>query len=264
MLKKSALLFLSMFIISCSEKSISEEKISKSFNVSLDKAYDQVSVDELITLNIESEEPLSQISWIRDKVTTTLYIDDSQVKKNFTLYFQFPTIGEQNVKLKFISNSEKTVEKDLKFNVVRGNTVQITGVTINSFDNINESWDPEFANESNERFADIGIALTKTFMTGFNKKEYSGRLWYVSDIHENQKDLNWNWEDENLFVNVNSYIEFGISDDDGGNIGQNLLGDYISLPINLREYQDTRPSSISIIKNDIDLDVTFYLDWPED
>ena len=74
--------------------------------------------------------------------------------------------------------------------------------------------------------------------------------------------MTWNLSQENLYVNPNALIHFGLADDDGGGVGQDLLlGPPFEKEINLAQYSSSKPNSITLEDASINLDVDFAVEW---
>lgn len=263
------LLFLSFFSLfsSCSPESTSEtdepEK-EKTFEVDLITDSYQLEVDKMAVITVDSELPLYEVSQIWEDGERSLSAGNpgENLLSDLKLYFRFSGTGTKNIHLEFTSVDGITVTKDLEFQVSRGQTVRIMKVVVNSFYNIDETWDPEFAETDEERLADVVFAFEKLQHFNFTKNELSMGGFHLSDVRENQEDLVWDLSGQELYLDPLNQLNFGLADVDDGNLAQNLLLDYPSKNIRLRDYLDTRPESISLTDETIDLDVTIYLEWP--
>ena len=132
---------------------------------------------------------------------------------------------------------------------------------VNDFYDKGTTWDPEFSNTDPNRLADVSFSLSKPHIDLFSGQRFKA-LWYKSTVKENQGDLNWNLSQENLYVNPNALIHFGLADDDGGGVGQDLLlGPPFEKDINLSQYSNTQPSNITLEDSSINLEVSFGLEW---
>lgn len=262
---KKSLLLLSLILILFSCSSETSETIDKgeiqSFDVQLDATTLNPEVDELVTIQVQSDQPLKEFSWISENVVRTHSGMGSDLDPDFPLYFQFASTGPKEVNLSFTSTSNKVTTKKLNFDVKKGNTVQIIGFRINSFWKIGDSWDPEFSEDNEERLADIALGFSKLMLFNFTQTEKSFGVWYISPVHNNESSLEWDLESENLHLNPDRPLGFGISDDDGGNISQNLLIDRIYLDVDLSQYKEAQPSSIDFSNAEEEIDITIFLNW---
>ena len=65
-----------------------------------------------------------------------------------------------------------------------------------------------------------------------------------------------------MYVNPNALIHFGLADDDGGGVGQDLLlGPPFEKEINLAQHSSSQPNSITLEDTSINLDVDFAVEW---
>ncbi len=249
-----------LILFSCSSETTEEEE-TISFDVQLEAATLNPEVDEQVTILVQSNQSLKEFSWISENVVRTHSGMGTALDRDFPLYFQFASTGPKEVNLSFTSTSNVVTTKKLIFDVKKGNTVQITGFRINSFSKMGDSWDPEFDENNEERLADISFGFSKLMLFNFTKTENSFGIWYISPIHKNESSLEWDLESENLLLNPDRPLRFGLSDDDGGNISQNLLIDRISLDNDLSQYKEAKPSSIDFINTEEEIYITLYLRW---
>lgn len=261
---KKYLSWISMILIisSCTPESDPIEIEKKSIKVDLHASSLTLEVDEMATVTIDSDTPLKEVAWIAEDFTKTrTAMTGESLPADMELFFQFPNPGIYLIPLKFTGTNGETVRKQLQFEVIRGNTVQITGINVNNFFGKGESWDPEFSEDDPQRLADLILALEKIHQTDFTKKEYSKGTWYISEVHENESSLSWDLSEEQLFLNPLFGFHLGLGDVDEGNIGQNLLVNLPSYFIDLRIEMENKPESVSLIDESVDLDITIFLDW---
>src|SRR5690606_6781400 len=247
-------------LFSCSSDATAEAEILP-FVVQLQASALNPTVDELVKIQVQSEQLLKEISWHSENVVRTHSGMGTALERDFPLYFQFASTGMKVVNLSFTNMNDEVTSKELIFEVKKGNTVQITGFRINSFGKMGDSWDPEFPQNSEDRLADIMFGFSKLMLFNFTKPENSFGTWYISPVHKNESSKEWHLENENLFINPDRPLRFGISDDDGGNIGQNLLIDRSHLDLDLSQYKEEKPSSIDYSHTEEEVDITLFLNW---
>jgi hypothetical protein len=182
---------------------------------------------------------------------------------SLTLYVNTANIGviTYSIRVADANDNQKTATSTLSFTVEKGNAVHIQEVLVNDFYDKDTTWDTEFSSTDPNRLADVFFALSKPHIGLFSGQKIKV-LWYKSAVKENQGDLNWNLSQENLYVNPNALIHFGLADDYGGGIGQDLLlGPPFEKDINLSQYSNAQPSNVTLEDSSINLDVDFGLNW---
>ncbi len=88
----------------------------------------------------------------------------------------------------------------------------IKAIVVDSFKNINGSWDPEYTNDNINRLADLKFLLRKKFISTsfYGKLESSTQNWYFSELLENQGNLTWDLNDKSLYIDPNSRFSFDL------------------------------------------------------
>lgn len=172
-----------------------------------------VVVDDLVTVQLTSSEPIKIIEVSSDNINFSGFnVNDIT---STTLYFTFDIVGTQTKYIRFTNTKDyKSVTKTITFNVIRNNTIRIKGVKVNSFYNINQTWDPEFSATDPNRLADIYVAFGKDQLINFKTNTFSYQKWYYSAVKENQGDLTWDFTNESLYFRQNSIIQFSLADYD--------------------------------------------------
>lgn len=253
-----------LFLTSCSTESVTIPEVTpESLDVKLTPSSLSLGVDEMAVVEVESSGSLQEVVWKGEGVTRSISAFELQgLGSNLELFFQFPRVGSYPVNLEFTDVHGVTLQKQLVFNVQRGNTVQITKIEVHNYLDKGNSWDPEFSDENPERLADIVLALEKTMSFNFSKKEFSTGSWFISEVHKNESSFTWELMTEKLYVNPLNSFHFGLADEDEGGMAQNLMLDYPTRFVDLRPYMEERPASIDFNVESIGLEVTFHLDWP--
>lgn len=257
----AAVLVIALFTACSAEVNSPTEERPGVFEIFLNPSSLNLAVDETAIVDVDSEAPLREVKWKWEGGERAHQaMSGSSLDKNLKLYFQFPFPGNHPVLLEFTDLDGKLSSKQLNFNVSRGNTVQITKIEVQSFYDMGNVWDPE-AGEQNA-LADLIFILLKQQHTGFVSNTYSSGSWYVSEVHENESSLSWDLTEKQLFLDPHAGFSFGLEDRDESNMGQNLLLNHHSYSINLTDKIEARPETVTLIDEEVDLHVTFHLDWP--
>lgn len=253
-----------LFVILAACSSTSNDSMKETptqFDVNLKPSSLTLDVDETAVVKVESENSLSEVKWVRENGSVSISaFDGEKLDTGLQLYFQFPFPGTFPVNLEFKDSNGKTISEKLTFEVLAGNTVQITKIEVLSFYDMGKEWDPEATGE--EKLADIVWALEKPRQVGFSKDELRTGNWFVSEVHTNESSLTWDLENQNLYFNPMFMPDFGLADVDEGGLGQNLLLDRPSYKIDLRNMLAEKPASFTLIDEKVDLHIVFSLKWP--
>lgn len=225
-----------------------------------------LSIDEIVPFEIKTNRPFGSINYSTDNFTTSKTVSKSQGDSfgtNLTLYVDTANFGNITYSIQLVdaNDNQKTATNTLSFTVEKGNALHIKEVLINNFYDKDNTWDTEFSDTDPNRLADVFFSFSKPHIDIFTGQRFKA-LWYKSAVKENQGDLNWNLSQENLYVNPNALIHFGLADDNGGGVGQDLLlGPPFEKDINLSQYSNAQPSNITLEDSSISLDVDFGLEW---
>ena len=254
---------LTFLLASCSSDPNSpNEETPVKFEVELTPSSLLLDVDETAVVSFESDTPLSEVTWVRENSSTSYSASDGEtIEENIQLYFQFSFPGTYPVHLEFKDLNGKVLEKELSFEVVPGNTVKISAIEVVNFYDQGNAWDPETAGE--DQLADLIFALEKAHQQGFIKDELRKTIWFISEVHENESSLSWDLSAEDLYINPIFGFDFSLGDVDEGGMSQNLLVDRFSYKIELREKMETRPETVELIDEAVDLHIIFHLEWPQ-
>lgn len=265
MLKKSLFLCFLTICLSCSPDSLNEGVSEvEAFDVSFLSNGNEVFVDIPFQVKVQSSEPINDITRIFENSSQgiTAGMPGTVLDEKFlTLNLHFDTIGKQEVKLEFTSISGKKTSKVLSFDVIRGNAVKVIGFKINSFYNMNGTWDSEYANDDPNRLADIIFSFQKLSTAHFSEPKQNMGYWYLSPIYPNQQQIEWDLSKEELYISDRSIMEIGIGDDDGNGIGEDLTRSHPALQIRLNDYRDTKPNTINLSNTESAIDVSVELEW---
>ena len=147
-------------------------------------------------------------------------------------------------------------------NVTHGNALKIAGMQVTSFDNINNTWDPEYAPTDVNRLADVYFGFNTGQLSNCFDNTTISKLWYKSTIKQNQGDLTWDLASANLYINPNRDITFGLVDQDTPPLGQSLIP---NLPdyriISFANYLSTKPTTITYSFPDANLSFIMTVEW---
>ena len=270
LMKKIILVTLSIILFACSssddsnESNESNDNNNSNFSIKLTGKTSNV-IDETIAIDVTGNENIMTIQASLDDFQTTILdrtISPQGFSTKTTLYFSFDDLGSKTINIKAFNSKGDAITKDFTTTIDRGNTVKINSVKVISFSNINGTWDSEFANNDINRLADVLFNLRKP-KVGITENTFNFQNWFKSEVKENQGDLTWGVSSENLYLNPQFSLQFSTGDDDGGGIAQDImLGPPFEREITFQEHIATKPSTITLKVDDIDLEVEFTLEWP--
>lgn len=267
-MKSLKLLFsaLLLFNISCSTNSNNNDDdiITDTLVTEIVISGNQFEIDKPISFDVVSNQNLNEISISYNNWESSfgqLAFDESGLGLSKTVFTSFDKLGTKTIYVRTKNLDNEIDETEFQIEIIRGASIKIKRVNVISFSNINGSWDPELSGD--DELADLKFAFTKNVITGsFDSMEYSVKTWYISEVLINQGGLTWDLNNEELYIDPNLIFAFGLGDDDGGGIGQDLLlGPPFEIPYYLQEVMNEEPSSVTLINEDIDLEVEFELEW---
>ena len=255
-------------MLSCSSdpSEITETENEVSFEVSLTPSSEFAIVDKPFSIKVNSTSEIHEIKQIFENGSLSVGGDgqngviDSQFQ---TLHYQLPNVGVETMNYIFTDINGKEITKSFEVIVTKGDAVQITGLKINSFYNIHQTYDEQYPENDPERLADIIFAFSKAFSWNFSTEDIGKGRWYLSEVYPNEEKLEFDLRDEQLFIAPYANFEVGIGDHDEGGVGSDLARDPSGMTVNLYPLQNEKPSEIHIIKEEADVDITVYLEWPE-
>lgn len=268
-MKKLKFLFITIALLnfSCSSDSnnSNEEDITENLlEIDIEISGNQFEVDKPISFNIISNQNINEVcvsfdNW--DNFSCLAALDDSGLGFSKTIYTSFDQLGLKTINTRITNLDNEIEEETFQIEIIKGSSVKINRINLISFSNINGTWDPEFS--GNDALADLKFALVKTYITtSFDTMEFDSKTWYISDVLMNQGNLTWDLSQEELYIDPNLNFGFGLGDNDGGGIGQDLLlGPPFEITYSLQDFINEQPNSATLIKEDIDLEVEFELVW---
>ncbi|NMH89891.1 hypothetical protein [Flavivirga algicola] len=265
-MKETILVTMFVILSACSSSDDSNKPNDNNSNFLIELTGKATNViDETIAVDIKGNENIMTLQASLDDFQTTL-LDRTITPLGFgsstTLYFSFDNVGEKTIYIKAINNKGDETLKSFTTNVTRGGAVKINSVKVISFSNINGTWDSEFSNNDVNRLADLLFNLQKPEV-GITENTFGFQNWFKSEIKENQGDLTWDVSSENLYLDPQFSLRFSMGDDDGGGIAQDImLGPPFEREITFQEHIGSKPNTITLKVDDIDLEVQFALEWP--
>ena len=128
------------------------------------------------------------------------------------------------------------------------------------------TWDDEFPNTDPNHLADLSFGLLKPsvdLLTGTRSNTPGlSWFWYRSITHDNESSLNWNLQNEDLYVNIDEVqVYIGFLDTDGDLAQDIMLGPPSESLIPIADYTNTQPNIITVEEPNIDLNYSVTLDW---
>lgn len=268
-------------IIACSSDSENSDSIDYENNdsnleLSINIDSKTFGVDEILSFSIESNENLKTIcmsvdDWSSSQCTSSL--DNTGLGESLVAKLSFSNLGTKTINIKIENYAGEERETKLDVNIEKKNTVTIKQIHFNSFNNIGESWDAEFLDSDENRLADLTLILQKrkynNSFVGYESNSVNHINWLTSDILENQGDLTWELNENNLLISPENKFSIYLYDFDGPdpNIpGQNLyqeilLGWPYEKEFSFEEYMGNKPNEIIFVNEDIDLEVVFEVEW---
>lgn len=268
-MKTIKLLFFVLLLIniSCSTDSNNNEEediIVDTLETEIVISGNQFEIDKPISFDVVSNQNLNEVSISFNNWESSfglLGLEETGLGLSKTIFTSFDTLGFKTVFVRTRNLDNEVDESTFQIEIVRGSSVKIKRVNIISFSNINGNWDPDLSGD--DVLADLKFAFTKNRISNsFDSMEYSVKTWFISEVLINQGDLTWDLSNEELYIDPNLIFAFGLGDDDGGGIGQDLLfGPPFEITYNLQEFISLEPSSVTLVKEDIDLEVEFELEW---
>ena len=271
--KKYLLLFLGSVSLlvssSCTSDSQSdyEEEIIESveFKISIEKTV--FSVDEIVSLDVVSEEIMKNVCVVLNNSDSLrncqLGLTNEGVGTTKTINMSFIAPGDQIIAVQVENLDGAITEKQLEISVVTDNSLAIKVVRLTSFKNINESWDPEFPDTDENRLADLKFVFRKKAVgISFDGYENYFAPGHLSDVLENQGNLEWNLSDEPMYLKPDRELFFSLVDVDGDLQIQDILqGPPSEISFPLGEFQEEKPAVITLERPELELSLELEVEW---
>lgn len=245
---------------SCSSDS-NENKNNNPFSINLIPSASSVVVDQAFTINVGANEEIKELWVSTDNFATGGYAQ-RQFGTSYTLNFNFDTLGQKTISVRARNQNNVVSEKEVVISVSRGNALKINGVQVISFSGINTTFDPEFPTSNPNHLADLRFGLSKIKLGSPLDNLYSSTQWYLSSVIENQGTMTWDCSNDNLYLNPNAILKFGLADIDNGIAGADLLNgppDYRE--ISFSNYLVTKPTTITYTFPEINLEFKVFVEW---
>ncbi len=256
---KRILYLLPFFLWMCSSDN---NEGTNNLSISLTPSVTTAVIGQQFTIMLTSNQAMKFIEMSTDNFVTSSGIG-SDLGSSKQLYFNFDTLGEKTISIKVKNYNEDERIETVVVSITRGNAIKINRVQVVSFSNINNTWDTEFSGSDPNRLADVFFGVFKSQLRYFYTDEYSNSQWYLSGVKENQGDLTWDLTSENLYITPTSSFSFGLADDDGGGLVDDLmLGPPEVRTFNFSDYLITKPSTITYTYPSINLEFILTVDWP--
>lgn len=260
MKNKIALTVLSFIIASCSSDS-NENDSNNSFAINLTPSSTSVVVDQAFTISLGANEEIKELWVSTDNFATGGYAQ-RQFGTSYVLNFNFDTLGQKTISVRAKNQNNVVSEKKVVISVSRGNAIKINGLQVISFYGINTSYDPEFPTSNPNHLADLRFGFSKNKLSNPLDNIYSPTYWYLSSIIENQGSMTWDCSNDNLYLNPNASLKFGLADMDNGIAGADLLNgppDYRE--ISFASYLVSKPTTITYTFPEINLEFKVFVEW---
>jgi hypothetical protein len=260
MKKTIYLLFVSFLMTNCSSESNDNEN-SNSFLINLTPSATSVVVDQAFTITVSATEEIKELWVSTDNFATGGYAQ-RQFGTSYILNFNFDTLGQKTISVRAKNQNNVVSEKQVVILVSRGNAIKIIGVQVISFYGINTTYDPEYGATDPNRLADLRFGLSKNKLGNPLDNIYSPAYWYLSSVIENQGNMTWDCSNDNLYLNPNAPLKFGLVDIDNGIAGADLLNgppDYRE--ISFTNYLITKPTTITYTFPEINLEFKVLVEW---
>lgn len=260
-MKKLIFLFLVLLSISCGPDSSEDNSSNNSFSINLTPSTTNVVVDQAFTITVGANEEIKELWVSTDNFATGGYAQ-RQFGSSYILNFNFDTLGQKTISVRAKNQNNVVSEKQLIISVSRGNALKINGVQVISFYGINTTYDPEYGATDPNRLADLRFGLSKNKLGNPLDNIYSPAYWYLSSVIENQGNMTWDCSNDNLYLNPNAPLKFGLVDIDNGIAGADLLNgppDYRE--ISFSNYLVTKPTTITYTFPEINLEFKVFVEW---
>lgn len=256
------LLYLLPFLFCMCSSPDSKEGKPTTFSMTLVPSSTAVTIDEPFTVAVTSSETMKWIAVTTDG-SDPVNFSGSDFGTSKELYLTFDTLGSKTINIKVKNEKNEVVLKTIPITVTLGNAIKITGLQVKSFYNINNTWDPEYAETDINRLADVLFVLIKQQQSNpFNNEFSVNGSWCRSTIKENQGNLTWDLTASNLYINPNSSLQFGLDDSDGQLAQDLLMGPPDTKTILFSPYTATKPETITYSFPEINLEFTVSVRWP--
>lgn len=223
------------------------------------------SVDQIVTLTATANESISEIRFSRDGGATFPFGRGGELGTTVNLYFTWDTLGTKSIVVRVINNEGDMVDTTINITIERGDAVLLQSLQLTSFFDMGSTWDSEYSATDPNRLADVFFVIIKPVTNvyeGTRTTFAQDAQWYWSAIKENEDNLYWDLQSEDLYINpteLSAYIAF-VDADEGTNVQDLMLGAGERL-IPFGNHFLSQPSTFTVSEADINLEYVIGLDW---
>lgn len=262
-----------IFIYACSTSDDSGNPDQGStIEVSVTADETTVSIDQIVTLTATANETINEISFSTDDGATFPISSGGNLGTTANLYFAFDTLGTKSVIFRVKNDTGDIVDTTVNITVERGNAVQLQSLQLNSFSDIGNTWDSEYPTTNPNHLADVFFVILKPSLNVFtgmrNSIASTSQIWFRSETRENESNLNWDLQNEELYINVEELLTYiAFADDDGVDdsgipaVDDLMLGPPFERMIPLGEYFIAQPNTFTVEETNINLEYVIGVDW---
>ena len=263
MKKIIGLVIICLFIACSSDDSNEENNNESSFVITLNQDINTASIDEIITINVSASETINRLDISKDGWQTSTNLSSPSFGNQTNVFIDYESTGNKIISIRATSTNGDTSERSVNVTIERGNAIKLQELQLNSFFDINETWDDEFGSIDPNRLADVFFILLKPRLNPFEGTRTTGTpVWYESSVETNQGDLHWNLQTNNLFVDPNLSLYIAFADADGGGLaGDLMLGPPFEREIRLSDYINSQPNPIPFNESGINLNFDLSVEW---
>jgi hypothetical protein len=249
-----------LILTNCSPDRI-ENSNNGNFETTLSVSANNIVVDQAFTISVSATEEIKELWVSTDNFATGGYAQ-RLFGTSYILNFNFDTLGQKTISVRAKNQNNVISEKQVVISVSRGNALKINGVQVISFYGINTTYDPEFPVTNPNHLADLRFGFSKIKLGSPLDNIYSPFFWYFSSVIENQGTMTWDCSNDNLYLNPNASLKFGLADIDNGIAGADLLNDPPDYrEISFANYLITKPTTITYTFPEINLEFKVFVEW---
>ncbi len=256
-----------LLVISCSKDSEFQEEVMDSLEVFIDIEKLTYGVDEQISFTVSSNpnENLKTVCYSAFENIEACYsgLTDESIGTVHTINLGYRSPGIRKIAVELINNEGLIGTKEIEVRIIPQNSIKINKMKLVSFIDINYSWDPEYPENDENRLADLRFSLRKVGAGyGINETNYYIGDWILSDILENQGNLEWDLSNEEYFIGLDNRIFFSLADIDPGPLAQDILfGPPYELEFDFQEFQLEKPDQLRFQYPDLEIDFILEVEW---
>ena len=264
---KKLFCILTLLCFACSSSDDSDNPSTTTLEVSVIGDVTTVSIDQIITLTATANEAINEISFSTDGGATFPSSSNNNFGTTANLYFSFDTLGTKSIVFRVKNEAGDIVDTTVNIIVERGSAIQLQNLQLNSFFDIGNTWDSEYPTTDPSHLADVFFVILKPSLNVFtgmrNGISSTSQIWYRSSTRDNENNLNWDLQNDELYINVEELITYiAFADEDGGGIVDDLmLGPPFERMIPLGENFISQPNTITVEEPSINLEYVLGVDW---